>query len=92
MVDLVGEPGNIHGPDSTINGGFISSIPSPFQIPHLKDSNSYLDDSSCQILDSNHSCDLIEDNLYSGMPHVHALKNCFILLNASKCLGIRLKA
>uniref|UniRef100_A0A2C9W2S5 non-specific serine/threonine protein kinase n=1 Tax=Manihot esculenta TaxID=3983 RepID=A0A2C9W2S5_MANES len=66
VVDLVGEPGNIHGPDSTINGGFISSIPSPFQIPHLKDSNSYLDDSSCQILDSNHSCGLIEDNLYSA--------------------------
>ncbi|XP_061352490.1 serine/threonine-protein kinase CTR1-like [Gastrolobium bilobum] len=44
VVDLVGEPGNIHGPDSSINGAYISSMPSPFQISHLKESQSpYMD-------------------------------------------------
>ncbi|XP_071723160.1 serine/threonine-protein kinase CTR1-like, partial [Rutidosis leptorrhynchoides] len=37
VVDLVGEPGNIHGPDSSISGGFLSPMPSPFQISHLKE-------------------------------------------------------
>lgn len=37
VVDLVGDPGNIHGPDSSINGGFQSSMPSPLQISHLKE-------------------------------------------------------
>ncbi|KAK9136155.1 hypothetical protein Syun_015485 [Stephania yunnanensis] len=36
VVDLVGEPGNVHGPDSSINGALVSSMPSPFQISHLK--------------------------------------------------------
>lgn len=37
VVDLVGEPGNVHGADSSINGGILSSVPSPFQISHLKE-------------------------------------------------------
>ncbi|XP_052191008.1 serine/threonine-protein kinase CTR1 isoform X2 [Diospyros lotus] len=37
VVDLVGEPGTVHGPDSSINGGVISPMPSPFQISHLKE-------------------------------------------------------
>lgn len=37
IVDLVGEPGSIHGPDSSINGCVSSSVPSPFQISHLKE-------------------------------------------------------
>ncbi|KAK4803548.1 hypothetical protein SAY86_003365 [Trapa natans] len=36
VVDLVGEPGNVHCPDSSINGCFISLIPSPFQVSNLK--------------------------------------------------------
>ncbi|KAK3030759.1 hypothetical protein RJ639_036563, partial [Escallonia herrerae] len=36
VVDLVGEPGSIHGPDSSINGGLLSSLPSPFQISQFK--------------------------------------------------------
>ncbi|KAK2977990.1 hypothetical protein RJ640_023528, partial [Escallonia rubra] len=36
VVDLVGEPGSIHGPDSSINGGLLSSVPSPFQISQFK--------------------------------------------------------
>lgn len=33
----MGEPGNVHGADSSINGGVLSSVPSPFQISHLKE-------------------------------------------------------
>ncbi|KHN26145.1 Serine/threonine-protein kinase CTR1 [Glycine soja] len=48
VVDLVGEPGNIHGPDSSINGAYVSSIPSPFQISHLKECQSpYVDVAAC---------------------------------------------
>ncbi|KAK4434251.1 Serine/threonine-protein kinase CTR1 [Sesamum alatum] len=37
VVDLVGQPGNVHGPDSSINGSSLSSVPSPFQVSHLKE-------------------------------------------------------
>ncbi|KAJ1424750.1 Serine-threonine/tyrosine-protein kinase, catalytic domain [Sesbania bispinosa] len=48
VVDLVGEPGNIHGPDSSINGAYVSSMPSPFQISHLKELQSpYMDGAAC---------------------------------------------
>ncbi|KAL2339982.1 hypothetical protein Fmac_007922 [Flemingia macrophylla] len=55
VVDLVGEPGNIHGPDSSINGAYVTSMPSPFQISHLKESQSpYMDDAtSSQSISSN---------------------------------------
>ncbi|KAK3038307.1 hypothetical protein RJ639_031403 [Escallonia herrerae] len=36
VVDLVGEPGSIHGPDSSINGGLLSSVPLLFQISQFK--------------------------------------------------------
>ncbi|CAN1145963.1 Serine/threonine-protein kinase CTR1 [Linum perenne] len=53
VVDLVGQPGNIHGPDSTINGGFTSSMPSPFQISHLREyQQPYMDDMSSQLVGS----------------------------------------
>ncbi|KAJ3693496.1 hypothetical protein LUZ60_008976 [Juncus effusus] len=35
VVDLIGEPGNIHKPDSSINGQLLSSVPSPFQSTNL---------------------------------------------------------
>lgn len=35
VVDLVGEPGKVSKPDSSINGHLLSSLPSPFQVPHL---------------------------------------------------------
>lgn len=45
VVDLVGEPGIVHGPDSSINGAYVSFIPSPFQISHFKELQSpYIDD------------------------------------------------
>ncbi|XP_011074274.1 serine/threonine-protein kinase CTR1 isoform X1 [Sesamum indicum] len=37
VVDLVGQPGNVHGPDSSINASSLSSVPSPFQVSHLKE-------------------------------------------------------
>ncbi|XP_065879539.1 serine/threonine-protein kinase CTR1-like isoform X2 [Euphorbia lathyris] len=49
VVDLVGQPGNVHGPDSTINGGFLSSIPSPFQISHPRFQHFYMDNAICPI-------------------------------------------
>ncbi|KAI7979218.1 Serine/threonine-protein kinase CTR1 [Camellia lanceoleosa] len=36
VVDLVREPGNVHGPDSSINRVRLSSL-SPFRISHLKE-------------------------------------------------------
>ncbi|XP_027940085.1 serine/threonine-protein kinase CTR1 isoform X2 [Vigna unguiculata] len=63
VVDLVGEPGNILGPDSSINGAYASSIPSPFQISHLKESQSpYVDATACsQSLDNTYSGFVQED-------------------------------
>ncbi|KAM7253386.1 hypothetical protein ACFE04_026004 [Oxalis oulophora] len=54
VVDLVGEPGNIHAPHSSINEAFLSPMVSPFQTSHLKDyQRHYADDSSyCQPPDS----------------------------------------
>ncbi|KAM7259432.1 hypothetical protein ACFE04_015173 [Oxalis oulophora] len=47
VVDLVGEPGHIHGPDSSISAGFLSPMPSPFQISHLKEyQQHYMDKAS----------------------------------------------
>ncbi|XVE95172.1 hypothetical protein REPUB_Repub02eG0073200 [Reevesia pubescens] len=69
VVDLVGQPGNIHGPDSSINGGFLSSMPSPFQISHLIEfQKPYMDNASSysQIIDSKNSTALFEDPLQSG--------------------------
>ncbi|KAA3453916.1 serine/threonine-protein kinase CTR1 isoform X1 [Gossypium australe] len=68
VVDLVGEPGNIHGPDSSINGGFLSSMPSPFQISHLKKFQQPDMDTApcCQIKDSKNSHSLCEKPLLSG--------------------------
>ncbi|CAK8537650.1 unnamed protein product [Lathyrus sativus] len=51
VVDLVGEPGNILGPDSSINGAYVSSTPSPFQISHLRKSQSpHVDDAASQVI------------------------------------------
>ncbi|XP_048439113.1 serine/threonine-protein kinase CTR1-like [Pyrus x bretschneideri] len=68
VVDLVGEPGNLHGPDSSINGGTLSSIPSPFQNSHLKESQQPYKDSGlfCQFTNSKHSWAPPEDPFYAG--------------------------
>lgn len=68
VVDLVGEPGNVHGPDSSINGGVLSSVPSPFQISHLKEfQQRCVDDVSfCQILKSENANDTAGNPLYPG--------------------------
>ncbi|CBI19282.3 hypothetical protein VitviT2T_027333 [Vitis vinifera] len=68
VVDLVGEPGNVHGPDSSITGGLLSSMPSPLQISHLKEyQQPYMDNESCcQIQNSKNTCIYPEDPLYLG--------------------------
>jgi hypothetical protein len=35
VVDLVGKPGDIWSPDSSINGKLLSSVPTPFQATNL---------------------------------------------------------
>lgn len=71
VVDLVGQPGNLHGPDSTINGGFLSSVPSPFQIPHIKESQQpYIDDAPYEIQDCKQLCAFPENPLCSGNKEV----------------------
>ncbi|CAJ2642441.1 unnamed protein product [Trifolium pratense] len=67
VVDLVGEPGNIFGPDSSINGAYVSSMPSPFQISHLRDSQlPYADDAaSPQVICFNQNSP--NNDLYSGV-------------------------
>ncbi|KAJ0786427.1 putative protein kinase TKL-CTR1-DRK-2 family [Helianthus annuus] len=37
VMDLIGQPGNMYNPDSSINGDILSSVPSPFQSSHLKE-------------------------------------------------------
>ncbi|KAL5102521.1 hypothetical protein RYX36_006848 [Vicia faba] len=66
VVDLVGEPGNILGPDSSINGAYVSSTPSPFQISHLRKSQSpYVDGAaSPQVIGFNQISP--DNHLYSG--------------------------
>ncbi|KDO81213.1 hypothetical protein CISIN_1g002355mg [Citrus sinensis] len=69
VVDLVGEPGNIHGPNFSINGGFLSSMPSPFQLSDLKEfQKPYMDNTSyCQLPDSRSNSAFPESPPYSGI-------------------------
>ncbi|KAM3682512.1 hypothetical protein ACJW31_12G078100 [Castanea mollissima] len=68
VVDLVGEPGNVHGPDSSINGGLLSSVPSPLQISHLKEFQQPQVDSAsyCQILNSEEQTCAPKNPLFLG--------------------------
>ncbi|XP_075511797.1 serine/threonine-protein kinase CTR1 [Primulina tabacum] len=62
VVDLVGEPGNVHGPDSSINGSILASVPSPFQASHLQRPDLI---NEFQSVKTKHAC--CSDNpLYSG--------------------------
>ncbi|XP_042493289.1 serine/threonine-protein kinase CTR1-like [Macadamia integrifolia] len=64
VVDLVGQPGNVHGPDSSINGALLSSIPSPLQFSSPKGlQQSYMDNASCSpLLKPEHSCSFPENS------------------------------
>ncbi|CAH2078071.1 unnamed protein product [Thlaspi arvense] len=61
VVDLIGKPGNVHDPDSSINGGLQCQIPSPLRMSHLKEFSR-----SCQTVESKASCDLSENIQRSG--------------------------
>ncbi|KAF3633783.1 serine/threonine-protein kinase CTR1 [Capsicum chacoense] len=73
VVDLVGDPGNIHGPDSSINGGVLSPVPSPLQISHLTEFQQPCVDSdiSNQLLHPNDTFAPPENALHTG-PHVES--------------------
>ncbi|KAI0498951.1 hypothetical protein KFK09_019849 [Dendrobium nobile] len=48
VVDLIGEPGNVYDPDSSINGQLLSFVPSPFLLSHLTCCPTlYTSDASC---------------------------------------------
>ncbi|KAI5435486.1 serine/threonine-protein kinase CTR1 [Lathyrus oleraceus] len=74
VVDLVGDPGNILGPDSSINGAYVSSTPSPFQISHLRKSQSpYVDDAASQVIGFNQiSPQVIGFNQISPNNHLYS--------------------
>ncbi|PIN19720.1 Tyrosine kinase [Handroanthus impetiginosus] len=56
VVDLVGQPGNVHGPDSSINGGLPTSVPSPFQVSHLREFQQDMkNEMACHSLNSKHA-------------------------------------
>ncbi|KAK6130750.1 hypothetical protein DH2020_035508 [Rehmannia glutinosa] len=58
VVDLVGQPGNVHGPDSSINGSLLGSVPSPLQISHLKEFQQVeKNEIDCQLLNSKYACE-----------------------------------
>ncbi|PSS17346.1 Serine/threonine-protein kinase isoform 2 [Actinidia chinensis var. chinensis] len=69
VVGLVGEPGNVHDPDSSINGGVLSSVHSPLQISHLTEfQQHFMDNASyCQTINSKHPCGPPDKPLYSGI-------------------------
>ncbi|OAY80527.1 Serine/threonine-protein kinase CTR1, partial [Ananas comosus] len=47
VVDLIGEPGNVNDPDSSINGRLLSFVPSPFQVSHLMGCKDYYTPNTC---------------------------------------------
>ncbi|KAG2248705.1 hypothetical protein Bca52824_088333 [Brassica carinata] len=68
VVDLIGKPGNVHDPDSTINGGTHSQIPSPLRMSHLTEvSRPFVRSTSPCHTKSKPSCALSE----SIQGHVH---------------------
>ncbi|CAA0840746.1 Protein kinase superfamily protein [Striga hermonthica] len=57
VVDLVGQPGNLHGPDSSITGSLLS-VPSLLQISHLKEfQQDCRNEADCQLLNSKYASD-----------------------------------
>ncbi|XP_047955104.1 serine/threonine-protein kinase CTR1-like isoform X3 [Salvia hispanica] len=57
VVDLVGQPGHIHDPDSSINGNLLAPVPSPFQISHIKEFQQDLKNKiDCQLVKSKYAC------------------------------------
>ncbi|CAK9170420.1 unnamed protein product [Ilex paraguariensis] len=88
VVDLVGKPGNVHGPDSSINGVVFCSMPSPFQISHLKEfQQSYVDDiSCCQFPYSKQTCAPLEERLYAGSKEDHLNDDFGLLENPKEAL------
>lgn len=67
MVDLVGEPGKVSKPDSSINGHLLSSLPSPFQVPHLHGfKNSYTEMPWNQMFNEEQTGTLVGNSHYTA--------------------------
>ncbi|XP_010914327.1 serine/threonine-protein kinase CTR1 isoform X3 [Elaeis guineensis] len=68
VVDLVGEPGNVRDPDSSINGHLLSSVPSPFQVSRLIGCQNYCTTETPwnQMLVQEHAGALVANAHYSG--------------------------
>lgn len=68
VVDLLGNPGTVHSPDSSINGHLLSSVPSPFQAAHLLGcQNSYTTDTSwTQMMVQGQTGALVAKSQYPG--------------------------
>ncbi|XP_010433764.1 PREDICTED: serine/threonine-protein kinase CTR1-like isoform X2 [Camelina sativa] len=74
VVDLIGEPGNVHDPDSSINGGTQCQVPSPLRMSHLTEYSRPCvhNKSPCKTVESKASRDLSENIQCSGSQgHVH---------------------
>ncbi|CAH8384634.1 unnamed protein product [Eruca vesicaria subsp. sativa] len=68
VVDLIGKPGNVHDPDSSINGETLCQIPSPLRMSHLTEfSRPFVRSTSPCHTNSKPSCALSE----SIQGHVH---------------------
>ncbi|XP_019088772.1 PREDICTED: serine/threonine-protein kinase CTR1-like isoform X2 [Camelina sativa] len=74
VVDLIGEPGNVHDPDSSINGGTQCQVPSPLRMSHLTEYSRLCvhSTSPSKTVESKASRDLSENIQCSGSQgHVH---------------------
>ncbi|XP_020103139.1 serine/threonine-protein kinase CTR1-like isoform X1 [Ananas comosus] len=69
VVDLIGEPGNVNDPDSSINGRLLSFVPSPFQVSHLMGCKDYYTPNTCysQQLIREHKGVLDANSKHSGI-------------------------
>ncbi|MCL7043432.1 hypothetical protein MKW94_000086 [Papaver nudicaule] len=76
VVDLVGQPGNVHFPDSSINGALLAPIPSPFRASHLKSyQETYADDASLSQALNLDSSAYFERPQNLGWLHMHLAKS-----------------
>lgn len=77
VVDLVGKPGNVHIPDSSINGALLAPIPSPFRASHLKSyQETYADDASLSQTLNLDSSAYFERPPNSGWHRMHLEEMC----------------
>ncbi|XP_010520736.1 PREDICTED: serine/threonine-protein kinase CTR1-like [Tarenaya hassleriana] len=89
VVDLVGEPGNVHDPDSSINGGLQCQMPSPLRISHLKEFSEPCvgNTSPYQTVGSKTSCPLSENLQCSGIGGNFQARKEFELFDVTRTIS-----